>query len=154
MSSEASLPVHSPTATGSLGSRAVEAHIDNSMTSAGIEYPAPQRHEPRALCPPQLSEEAIASIPLEFPPLDQSRMSPAVVSAAELLSMEYAITSSQARSCLLSMRNAWMRWHQLPVEPPGNRIMPMIPLNGLSLSSQSDILSHGSVKLTVCSAAV
>jgi hypothetical protein len=59
-----------------------------------------------------------------LPPLDQSRMSPAVVSAAELLSMEYAITSSQARSSLLAMREAWMRWHQLPVAPPGNRIVP------------------------------
>ncbi len=114
MSSEASLPAHSPTVTALLRSQ------------TGIEYPA-AAPQPRAPCPPQLSEEAIASIPLEFPPLDQSRMSPAVVSAAELLSMEYAITSSQARSCLLSMRNAWMRWHQLPVEPPGNRIMPKIP---------------------------
>jgi hypothetical protein len=118
MSSEASLPAHTPTATGSLGGRAVEAR--NFMTSTGIddEYSAPQ---PRAPCPPQLSEETIASIPLELPPLDQSRMSPAVVSAAELLRVEYAITSSQTRSSLLSMRKTWMRWHQLPVAPPGNR---------------------------------
>ena len=146
MSSEASLPVHSPTATGSLGSRAVEAHIDNSMTSAGIEYPAPQRHEPRALCPPQLSEEAIASIPLQLPPLDQSRMSPAVVSAAELLSMEYAITSSQARSSLLAMREAWMRWNQLPVAPPGNRIVPF----RLSVSSRILKLQCRSMISSVC----
>ena len=146
MSSEVSLPAHSPTATGSLGSRAVEAHIDNSMTSAGNEYPAPQRHEPRALCPPQLSEEAIASIPLQLPPLDQSRMSPAVVSAAELLSMEYAITSSQARSSLLSMREAWMRWHQLPVAPPGNCIVPF----RLSVSSQILKLQCRSMISSVC----
>jgi hypothetical protein len=117
MSSEASLPAHTPTVTGSLGSRAVEAH--NGMTSTGIEYPAPQ---PLAPCPPQLSEEGIASILLELPPLDQSRMSPADVSAAELLRMEYDVISSQARSSLLSMRKVWMRWHQLPVAIPGNRI--------------------------------
>lgn len=116
------------------------------MTSAGIEYPAPQRHGPRALCPPQLSEEAIASIPLQLPPLDQSRMSPAVVSAAELLSMEYAITSSQARSSLLAMREAWMRWHQLPVAPPGNRIVPF----RLSVSSQILKLQCRSMISSVC----
>ncbi len=103
MSSEASLFAH----TRSLGGLVVEVHT----SSTGTEPPAP------APCPSQLSEEAIASIPLELPPLDESRMSPAVVSAAEILRMEYAISSSQAKSALLALRKAWLRWHQLPVAP-------------------------------------
>ena len=103
MSSEASLFAH----TRSHGSLVIEAHT----SSTGTEPPAPSP------CPPQLSEEAIASIPLELPPLDESRMSPAVVSAAEILRVEYAISSSQAHSALLSLRKAWLRWHQLPMAP-------------------------------------
>jgi hypothetical protein len=103
MSSEASLFSH----TRSHGSLVIETHA----SSTGAEPPAP------ASCPPQLSEEAIASIPLELPPLDESRMSPAVVSAAEILRVEYAISSSQAHSALLSLRKAWLRWHQLPMAP-------------------------------------
>ena len=105
MSSEASLFAH----TRSHGSLVIEAHA----SSTGTEPPAP------APCPPQLTEEAIASIPLELPPLDESRMSPAVVSAAEILRMEYAIASSKAQSSLLSLRKAWLRWHQLglPMAP-------------------------------------
>jgi hypothetical protein len=103
MSSEATLFAH----TRSHGSLVIEAHTSSTAT----EPPAP------APCPPQLTEEAIASIPLELPPLDESRMSPAVVSAAEILRMEYAISSSQAKSSLLSLRKAWLRWHQLPMAP-------------------------------------
>jgi hypothetical protein len=103
MSSEASLFAH----TRSHGSLLIEAHA----SSTGTERTAP------APCPPQLTEEAIASIPLELPPLDESCMSPAVVSAAEILRMEYAISSSQAKSSLLSLRKAWLRWHQLPMAP-------------------------------------
>ena len=99
MSSEASLFAY----TRSHGSLVVEAHA----SSTGAECPAP------ATCPPQLSEEAIASIPLELPPLDESRMSPAVISAAKILRMEYAIYSSRAQSDLLSLRKAWLRWHEL-----------------------------------------
>jgi hypothetical protein len=104
MSSEASLFAH----TRSHGSLVIEAHT----SSTGTEPPAPAPP-----CPPQLSEEAIASIPLELPPFDESRMSPAVVSAAEILRMEYAISSSQAQSSLLSLRKVWLRWHQLPMAP-------------------------------------
>jgi hypothetical protein len=103
MSSGASLFAHTP----SLGSLVVEAHT----SSTGAECPAPAR------CPPQLSEEAIASIPLELPPLDDSRMSPAVMLAAEQVRKAYAISSSQAQRSLLSLRNSWMRWHQLPLAP-------------------------------------
>ena len=103
MSSEASLFAY----TRSHGSLVVEAHA----SSTGAECPAP------ATCPPQLSEEAIASIPLELPPLDESRMSPAVISAAKILRMEYAIYSSRAQSDLLSLRKAWLRWHELPMAP-------------------------------------
>ena len=103
MSSEASLFAY----TRSHGSLVVEAYA----SSSGAECPAP------ATCPPQLSEEAIASIPLELPPLDESRMSPAVISAAGILRMEYAIYSSRAQSDLLSLRKAWLRWHELPMAP-------------------------------------
>ena len=103
MSSEASLFAH----TRSHSSLVIEAHPSST------EPPAP------ALCPPQLSEEAIASFPLEFPPLDESRMSPAFFSAAEIFRMQYAISSSKAQSALLSLRKAWLRWHQLglPMAP-------------------------------------
>jgi hypothetical protein len=93
--------------TRSLGGLVAEALKD----STGVQSPA------GSPCPPQLSEDAIASFPFELPPLDESRMSPAVVSAAEILRMEYAISSSQAKSALLSLRNAWLHWHQLPVAP-------------------------------------
>jgi hypothetical protein len=103
MASEASPIAH----TRSHGSLVIEAHT----SSTGTEPPAP------APCPPQLSEEAIASIPLELPPLDESRISPAVVSAAETLRMQYAICSSKAQSALLFLRKAWMHWHELPMAP-------------------------------------
>ena len=107
MSSEASLFAY----TRSHGSLVVEAHA----SSSGAECPAP------ATCPPQLSEEAIASIPLELPPLDESRMSAAAVSAAASLRLNYAISSSHVQSGILSLRKAWLQWHLLHMMPAGIR---------------------------------
>ena len=39
------------------------------------------------------------------------------VPTAEILRMEYAIYSSRAQSDLLSLRKAWLRWHELPMAP-------------------------------------
>ena len=103
MSVEASLFAH----TRSLGDLVVEALIN----STGVQSPA------GSPCPPQLSEDAIASFPLELPPLDGSLMSAAAVSAAASLRSNYAIASSQVQSGILSLRKAWLRWHQLPMAP-------------------------------------
>jgi hypothetical protein len=105
MSSEASLFAH----TRSLGGLVVEALID----STGVQSPA------SSPIPPQLSEDAIASFPLELPPLVGSLMSSAAVSAAASLRSNYAIASSQVQSGILSLRKAWLQWHLLPMFPAG-----------------------------------
>jgi hypothetical protein len=105
MSFEASLFAH----TRSLGGVVVEALV----SSTGVQSPA------GSPCPPQLSEDAIASFPLELPPLDGSLMSAAAVSAAASLRLNYAIASSQVQSGILSLRKAWLQWQQLSIMPAG-----------------------------------
>ncbi len=107
MSFEASLFAH----TRSLGGLVVEALID----STGVQSPA------GSPCPPQSFEDAIASFPLELPPLDGSLMSAAAMSAAASLRLNYAIASSQVQSGILSLRKAWLQWHLLPTIPAGIR---------------------------------
>jgi len=107
MSFEASLFAH----TRSFGGLVVEALIN----STGVQSPA------GSPCPHQLSEDAIASFPLELPTLDDSLMSAAAVSAAASLRLNYAVSSSQVQSGILSLRKAWLQWHLLHMMPAGIR---------------------------------
>ena len=107
MSFEASLFAH----TRSFGGLVVEALIN----STGVQSPA------GSPCPPQLSEDAIASFPLELPPLDDSLIFAAAVSAAASLRLNYAVSSSQVQSGILSLRKAWLQWHLLHMMPAGIR---------------------------------
>jgi hypothetical protein len=68
-------------------------------------------------CPPQLSMEAIASILLELPPLDDSCTSPAVAASAAALRARFTTASSDAQALMLSMREIWNKWNLLPVLP-------------------------------------
>jgi hypothetical protein len=70
-------------------------------------------------CPSQLSPHTIASFALDLPPLDESRMSPAAVSAAASLRFAFAKASSEAQVALHSMREAWEQWHRYPIAPSG-----------------------------------
>ena len=72
-------------------------------------------------CPPQLSLEAIASFPPELPPLDDSRMAPAVAAAAAALRARFTTASSNAQALMLAMREFWEMWNLLPILPSGTR---------------------------------
>jgi hypothetical protein len=74
-----------------------------------------------APCPPQLSLEAIASFPLELPPLDDSRMAPAVASSAAALRARFTTASSTVKELMLSMHKFWEKWNLLPILPSGTR---------------------------------
>jgi hypothetical protein len=81
-------------------------------------------HSPAgAPCPPQLSVEAIASFPPQLPPLDDSRMAPAVASSAAALRARFTTASYDAQALMLSMREAWAKWNLLPILPSGTRVI-------------------------------
>jgi hypothetical protein len=70
-------------------------------------------------CPFQLSEEAIASFAPELPPLDESRMSPALAARAAQLRMRFVSATADIQNLTHAMRKVWMHWHRLPVIPLG-----------------------------------
>ena len=80
-----------------------------------------------APCPPQLSLEAIASFPPQLPPLDNSRMAPAVASSAAALRARFTTASSDAQALMLSMREVWEKWNLLPILPSGTRAACGLP---------------------------
>ena len=80
-----------------------------------------------APCPPQLSLEAISSFPPQLPPLDDSRMAPAVASSAAALRARFTTASSDAQALMLSMREVWEKWNLLPILPSGTRAACGLP---------------------------
>jgi hypothetical protein len=107
MSSGASSFARCGSHTLSVGGSAAES---SAKISIGIVHPA----LPKPPYPPALSEEAIACIPLQLPPIplgvDGRHLSPALISAAESLRIKFAYASSNARSVMRSMRQSWMMW--------------------------------------------
>ena len=55
----------------------------------------------------------------KLPPLDESRMSPAVAATAAALREKFASASSNAKVLMVSMREVWMCWNLLPIMPAG-----------------------------------
>ena len=67
--------------------------------------------------PPQLSLEASASFPPQLPPLDDSRMTPALASTAADLRARFTTASSDAQALMRMMRDIRMEWDLLPLMP-------------------------------------
>jgi len=84
-----------------------------SISTSIIESPA------LAPCPLQLSEEAFAAFAHELPPLDESRMTPALASTAAALREKFTSASSDAQALLRTMHEIRMEWNHLPVVPAG-----------------------------------
>ncbi len=122
--------------------------IGAKSANLNIVHPAPSKPP----YPHELSEEAIACIPLQLPPMplgvDERHLSPALISAAESHRIKFANASSAARSAMRSMRQSWMTWLRLYDASEGLCCMAFVcsfaaaaPLPTPFLTIQSQILS-------------
>jgi hypothetical protein len=107
----------------SVGGSAASATASIGIVHSALPIPKPPY-------PPELSEEAIACIPLELPPMplgvDESHLSPALISAAESHRIKFADASSTARIVMRSMRQSWMMWLRLYSTSEGLFFMPFV----------------------------
>ena len=97
-----------------------------SKSFAFQQMSSPPQSPARASCPFQLSEHSIASFTLELPPLDESRLSPALAAISDQVRIRFMSAASDAQSLMHSMREAWMQWHLLPVIPQGELLVSVL----------------------------
>ena len=97
-----------------------------SKSFAFQQMSSPPQSPARASCPFQLSEHSIASFTLELPPLDESRLSPALAAISAQVRIRFMSAASDAQSLMHSMREAWMQWHLLPVIPQGELLVSVL----------------------------
>ena len=74
--------------------------------------------------PPHFSPGDTASVIHELPPLDESRMTPALASTAAALREKFTSASSDAQALMRTMHEIRMEWNLLPVVPAGIRARP------------------------------
>ncbi len=69
--------------------------------------------------PPQLSDESLAKFLIELPQLDESRLSPVLVTRVAKLRAQFTDASFNAQTALHAMRDAWIAWHDPPIASSG-----------------------------------
>ena len=74
--------------------------------------------------PPQLSEEAITSFAPVLPPLDESRMTPALAQSAAELCKRLTTASCEVQILMRTIREIWTEWSRLPVMPSQSSSKP------------------------------
>jgi hypothetical protein len=88
--------------------------------------------------PPHFSPGDTASFPYELPPLDESRMTPALASTAAALREKFASASSNAQALMRTMHEIRMEWNLLPVAPAGIRAVRGLPTAALLSQRNTD----------------
>ena len=99
-----------------------ETSAKSMLSPAGISLPAymalPHACEADP-CPLQLSEAALASLPMQLPCRPAPLSHPARADKAAACQHEFANAATQARAFLLEMRAVWMRQQHVVSTPPG-----------------------------------
>lgn len=99
-----------PSAAHSLRIQDLEAQV-RELKARPAPAPAPS--------PPPVSADATASSgsPPQLPPLDDSRMTPALATTAAALHARFTTASSNAQALMRTMRDIRMEWDLLPLMP-------------------------------------
>ena len=134
-----------PSAAHSLRIQDLEAQV-RELKARPAPAPAPS--------PPHVSADATASFPPQLPPLDDSRMAPAVSSSAAALRARFTTASSDAQALMLSMREAWATWNLFPILPSGTRAACGLPVcNAVTLIPPAPPPQQLSQRVSPCQAA-
>ena len=99
-----------------------ETSAKSMLSPAGISLPAYMAlpHACEAYpCPLQLSEAALASLPMQLPCRPAPLSHPARADEAAACQHEFANAATQARAFLLEMRAVWMRQQHVVSTSPG-----------------------------------
>ena len=97
-----------PSGAHSLRIQDLEAQV-RELKARAVPAPAPS--------PPNVPADAAASPPPQLPPLDDSRMTPALALTAADLRARFTTASSDAQALMRTMRDIRMEWDLLPLMP-------------------------------------